>query len=273
MMPLTRWLMYGHVPWTQLRPVAVQSLSSYASNGASAAALVTEDAEKSPAIATNSDEPSSPESSREAPPISIDESADQNVAGLFRENGTDELPIVPSSSEEENPDGETGRPGRFHRRSRGTTRPKQSELDEVNSFLASSLNVGEANPPLQSFPDMTISPERIYPATHPRKVRSRRRIWVRRPRNSRPQSEQDDYLSRPAERGRTLKEGRVYLPFPQPCGYGVERASSLCWRSSWWLSCSWAVRRVSIIHLGHVLTRMQPFEISDYAPEVRLRVN
>jgi hypothetical protein len=46
---------------------------------------------------------------------------------------------------------------------RDRSRTRESELDEVNSFIQNTPNLGKVAPPVQGFPDTTVAPERIYP--------------------------------------------------------------------------------------------------------------
>ena len=43
------------------------------------------------------------------------------------------------------------------------SRARETELDEVNSFIQNTPNLGKVAPPVQGFPDTTVAPERIYP--------------------------------------------------------------------------------------------------------------
>lgn len=89
------------------------------------------------------------------------------------EHGTEELPILdvegpgfeelgetpelgdasPSQGIKEDESGAPARP-----------RQREAELQDVNSFIRNTLNLGKVAPPVQGFPDMNVAPERIYPA-------------------------------------------------------------------------------------------------------------
>jgi hypothetical protein len=96
----------------------------------------------------------------------------------FSEHGTDELPIVsepstrdlsgewPAAATDLEPDGAAEEPDRG----------RDAELDDVNSFIQSTMNLGQVNPPVQGFPDMNVAPERIYPGSAGRTNRRQRRF-------------------------------------------------------------------------------------------------
>lgn len=115
------------------------------------------------------------------------------------EHGTEELPIVGDSLAE----WETHEPGSERERVaedldtdfvEHATSPeaaalapdsfpktRDSELQDVNSFIQNTINLGSVSPPVQGFPDMTVAPERIYPETGVQPARHLRRFRVTGP--------------------------------------------------------------------------------------------
>src|SRR5579884_8899 len=80
------------------------------------------------------------------------------------EHGTEEIPILPQGSLPNEPDlSAPPAPAPSSAASR------QAEMDEVNSFIQNTMNLGAVTPPVHGFQDTSVAPERIYtPAGPPR---------------------------------------------------------------------------------------------------------
>ena len=104
----------------------------------------------------------------------IEPAASWDSSGNGRsDTATEELPLIvvqpPPEEEQQQPAAPCQSP-----EDRAIAR--SSELDEVNSFMQSTLNLSQASPPVQGFPDTTVAPERIYPASGGQPARSSRTI-------------------------------------------------------------------------------------------------
>lgn len=83
---------------------------------------------------------------------------------------------------------------------------RDAEIEEVNSFIQNTINLGKVTPPIQGFPDMNVAPERIYPGSGGQAPRRPRRLGD---------------VIRPARRQR---EAGARAPVLQPRVAGIRRS-------------------------------------------------
>ncbi|HEV3310796.1 MAG TPA: hypothetical protein VG815_09780, partial [Chloroflexota bacterium] len=91
----------------------------------------------------------------------------------YGDSGTEELPIATDPFLTSN---RTGTGDRARAPMDTPPRPRSADLDEVNNFIQSTLEMSQASPSVQGFSDTTVSPERIYPASRGESVRRRRSL-------------------------------------------------------------------------------------------------
>ena len=122
---------------------------------------------------------------------------------------------------------------------------KEVELDEVNSFVQNTMSLGKVTPPVQGFPDMTVSPERIYPGSAGEPASRARRFGdVVRPGRREAVDADKSSVIRPRLRGLDLSRPRVSISSVRMLsGCGVPPASFLSWPSLL-LWSSWAPVRM-----------------------------
>ena len=153
-----------------------------------------------------------------APELSPPDPREAHGEGGEHDPGTEEMPIVP-------PEYWAGdRDGSGVTTEVDSVRTREAELEEVNSFMRNTMNLGKVTPPVQGFPDTTVAPEKISPSMAGQPLQRPRRfsdsLYPRRrsPRGMGPASTQP---------GARREAGFDISTIPAPCGSGPRSEPAL----------------------------------------------